>query len=510
MPRSIALLSVIVVAFVAFGQVSVPWGGYANDPQHTAQALTGAQPLSEIHWSLPVDLNPPGGGSGDLLIHYGSPMVTAANTVLLPVKTGSSSGFEVMAVNGATGALLYTLTTDYTLPPHNWVPPYGPVLTSGNRVYYAGAGGTVYYRDSVDSPTGPNGSSGASGQIAFYGNSLYAKRKSIFDRTVQISTPLTADSAGNVYFGFRVHGANPAKLISGIARISASGVGTWVSAASAAGGDTSITGVELNCSPALSNNQQTIYIAVSNGASDGAGYLASLQSSTLAPLARVQLMDPRGGPATLSSDSSAAPMVGPDGDVYYGVLEYPCCSSHNDRGWLLHFDSTLAVVKTPGSFGWDDTASVVPAFAVPSYTGGSSYLVLTKYNNYKGTGTGDGVNKVAVLDPNASQQDEYSTTPVSVMKEVITVTGVTSDASPGFPNAVKDWCINSAVIDASNKAAIINSEDGVVYHWDFTSNSLTASLRLTAGRGEAYTPTAVGVDGTAFAINDAILFAVGK
>ena len=81
------------------------------------------------------------------------------------------------------------------------------------------------------------------------------------------------------------------------------------------------------------------------------------------------------------NDSTASPTVGPDGDVYFGVLEdnFP---SHNDRGWLLHFDRTLATTKTPGSFGWDDTASIIPRAAVPSYSGSSSYLVLTKYNNY--------------------------------------------------------------------------------------------------------------------------------
>ncbi len=108
------------------------------------------------------------------------------------------------------------------------------------------------------------------------------------------------------------------------------------------------------------------------------------------------------GPATISTDSSATPMIGPDGDVYFGVLESPCCSSHNARGWMLHFDSTLTQTKTPGSFGWDDTASVVPSSAVPSYAGTSPYLILTKYNNYVNTGTGDGINKVAILDPFAT------------------------------------------------------------------------------------------------------------
>ena len=176
-------------------------------------------------------------------------------------------------------------------------------------------------------------------------------------------------------------------------------------------------------------------------------------------------------------------MIGPDGDVYYGVLESPCCSSHNARGWMLHFDSTLTQTKTPGSFGWDDTASVVPSSAVPSYTGTSTYLILTKYNNYANSGTGDGINKVAILDPFSTMQDAYSSTPVNVMTEVITVTGVTPNPSPAFPHAVREWCVNTVAIDPRTKSAIVNSEDGVTYRWDFTTNTLSQSLRLTSGRG---------------------------
>jgi hypothetical protein len=93
------------------------------------------------------------------------------------------------------------------------------------------------------------------------------------------------------------------------------------------------------------------------------------------------------------------------------------------------------------------------------------------------------------------------------MQEVITVAGIT----PNPPVAgVMEWCINTAAIDPVTKSAIINSEDGTVYRWDFTSNTLLQSVSLTSGRGEAYTPTVIGPDGTAYAINDAILFAVGK
>jgi hypothetical protein len=92
------------------------WAGYGHDSQHSAISATRTQPLNQVHWSAPVDLNPQGGA--DLYIHYGSPAVTEENTILVPVKTGATDGFEVQARSGATGALLYTLPTDYSLPPH--------------------------------------------------------------------------------------------------------------------------------------------------------------------------------------------------------------------------------------------------------------------------------------------------------------------------------------------------------------------------------------------------------
>ncbi len=94
-----------------------PWSGYARVPQHTAISATATQPLNHIHWQTPVDLNAPDGG--DLFIHYGSISVTAGNTVLVPVKTGITGGFEVMAFSGKTGASLYSLTSDYSLPNSN-------------------------------------------------------------------------------------------------------------------------------------------------------------------------------------------------------------------------------------------------------------------------------------------------------------------------------------------------------------------------------------------------------
>jgi hypothetical protein len=55
----------------------------------------------------------------------------------------------------------------------------------------------------VDSATGP------AGRIAFYGNAVYAANTAGFNSNVQISTPLTADSRGNIFFGFRGSGSKP-------------------------------------------------------------------------------------------------------------------------------------------------------------------------------------------------------------------------------------------------------------------------------------------------------------
>ena len=51
---------------------------------------------------------------------------------------------------------------------------------------------------------------------------------------------------------------------------------------------------------------------------------------------------------------------------------------------------------------------------------------------------------------------------------------------------------------------------GGTYRWDLTTNSLSPGVTLSPGIGEAYTPTLIGPDGTVYAINQAILNAVGR
>jgi hypothetical protein len=480
--------------------IRVPWSDYAHDAQHSGISSAASQPLNHVLWQTSVDLSVPTNNTGELFIHYGSPLVTRSNTVIVPVKTTGAGGFRIEVRVGTNGVLKWMQSSDYILPSHNWTPSFSPTLTPKNRLYFPGGGGTVYYCDSPDSTNPP-----VIGQIAFYGMTNYNANTNAYLANVFINTPITSDRYGNVFFGFQVTGSTPLNLQSGIARIDYNGTGNWVSATNAAS-DAGISEVAMNCAPALGNDHKTLYVAVSSGYY-GYGYLTALDSRTLAPLARVRLKDvlTPTSDASMYGDSTASPTVGSDGDVYFGVVENPCCVNH-DRGWLLHFDGALSQTKTPGAFGWDDTASIVPASLVASYHGSSPYLLMCKYNNYSDPGIGgNGSNKIAVLDPRNAEIDPITGT--TIMQEVLTIVGPTPNT--GQPG-VREWCINAAAVDPFTKSILANNEDGKLYRWDLTFNTLSETVTLTPGIGEAYTPTLVGVDGTVYAINNAILFAVGR
>jgi hypothetical protein len=484
------------------------WPLYAHDPHHSCLSGVPSQTPQFIRWSTPVDLNPQY-SDNELFIHYGSPIITRSNTVIIPVKTGATDGFRIEAHRGSDGAMLWLFHTDFSLPPHAfvWTPICGIALTPDDEaVAVPGAGGTILLRHTPDGvaispPT----------RLAFYGLDNYNLDPAAFNRAIQISTPITTDKHGNLYFGFVSSGqplpGYPRGIRSGLARVDKNGHGRFTSAV-AMSGDHLMQKVAYNCTPAFSIDGDTLYAAVNRVAFEihvfPAAYLCALDSATLRRKVSAPLLDPRSTPenplAALASDSaSSTPTVGVDGDVYFGVLESDFTGNH-DRGWLLHFDRTLTVSKLPSAFGWDDTASIVPARAVPSYQGPSLYLLLTKYNNYIQAG-GNGRNFLALVDPNVSMRDPI--TGVTVMKAVRKVLGPTPDPVLG---GVREWCINSAAIDPVLHCAVVNSEDGRVYNWRFDENKLTPGLTLAPPTGEAYTPTIIGPDRAVYAINNAQLF----
>src|SRR5207248_2424220 len=147
-----------------------------------------------------VDLAPP---QGEIFIHYGSPIVTAANTVIVPVKT--STGFRVEAHNGVTGKRIWTQATKYQAPGASFSLGLGPTL-SGGQLLVPDFAGRVIVRQTPDQQRG------TVTRLTFYGKKNYNANPTVYQQNVLINTPLSTDAGGNVYFGFVVLGSTPINL----------------------------------------------------------------------------------------------------------------------------------------------------------------------------------------------------------------------------------------------------------------------------------------------------------
>ena len=182
------------------GEALAQWNSYGRNAQHTALTAGPSQLPLAIRWSTSVDLDPQYSGS-ELLIHYGSPVITESNNILVPVKTGAAGGFQVNVLKASTGKLIWSFKTDYVLPTHNWTPPMGiTLIPGGEAVAIPGAGGTVWVRNNPDSLQG------ALRRVAFFGIKNYNSDAESFNDAIQICTPITSDELGNLYFGYVVHG----------------------------------------------------------------------------------------------------------------------------------------------------------------------------------------------------------------------------------------------------------------------------------------------------------------
>jgi hypothetical protein len=125
----------------------------------------------------------PGAGK-DLLIHYGSPMITAANAVLLPTRVSAKAGFRVVAYSGTSGVRPWSLDTDYRPPAflvHDqaFAPPLPAVVTPRKTLAVAGAGGTVLMRGHANLAVG-----GVHRRV-FYGAAQWKAHRSAYDKAVQ-------------------------------------------------------------------------------------------------------------------------------------------------------------------------------------------------------------------------------------------------------------------------------------------------------------------------------------
>ena len=519
-----ALFCFGLASIAVSGAVAQGWQSYGGNAQHSGGFTGASQSGSLIQWQAPLDDGSSYFGAA-VLTHYAGTMITPANTVVYAYRYTTTvankpdnDNWAVMARNGATGALLWRYNTDFNaavLAPADWTSVFPATLVpNGNTpgVAMGGLAGSVWYRKTADV------ANLALTRLVFYTTVADFNANSAAYAPITIATPITADGQGNLYFGYIVKSAIPTKLSAlgngGIAKINVTtGKSSFVSASSlklAYG----ISTPAINSAPAITTDGKFLYEAF-NGAHPT---MVKLATKDLTLAASAQIFDPSvaNGDASLPQESSASPMIGPDGHVFMGVFGNGYRESH---GWMAQFDANLNPNDSKGkrlpwgAFGWDDTAVVVPTKIVPSYYGKAPYLILTKYNNYNFSWDplADGSNKVAVLDPSSDSITVDRQSGIHTMNEVLTVLGVTkTNDDTTKPNAVNEWCINSAAVDINRKSAIVNSEDGHMYRWSFVTNTLTEALDLQPPTGEAYTMTSIGPDGQLYAINNTILFAVGS
>ena len=346
------------------------WPGFARDPQHAAQSAIATQDLNRIAWSTPVDLAPQRGAGGALLIHYGSPVVTSHNTVVVPVKTGAGGGFRVEARSGANGGADLVVGQRLRAAAAQLGAELQPrARRRGNRLYAPGAGGKLLVN--ATTPMRP---------AARVRRDRLLRRGRVRRRRRPRSTPASSSTRrsrsmpqGNVFFGFIVTGAQPGgprqrhrahrrRRRRQLGR----GRGRGRRRRDRQGGDEQRAGA-VDRRRARSTSRSTRAPVAGIGAG---GYLLALDSATLATQGKVAAARPGTGTrARISDDGTASPTVGPDGDVYFGVLE-----THVRRAQRPRLAAPLRrhagdAARSPGAFGWDDTASIVPAAMVPSYAG---------------------------------------------------------------------------------------------------------------------------------------------
>ena len=119
-----ALLS----ATVATTATSASWNQLNGNAQHTGDTAAVAQPLNQVLWSVPLDLEPWGAE------HYGDPVFTPNNTVIVPIKVTWSAqdqnaqNFFVEALNDVTGQVLWTSEPTGTI---TGASNAGPIVITG-------------------------------------------------------------------------------------------------------------------------------------------------------------------------------------------------------------------------------------------------------------------------------------------------------------------------------------------------------------------------------------------
>jgi hypothetical protein len=574
MKRSAILMcGVLLVGGLAEG--AQEWPQWGQNQRHTGTSTAVGQTAGHILDSVVYDpfaaqeqADPL--TDNDLLVHYQAPLIDG-NDVYMEFKTGTYTSldhWETQTWNekklrwmGGHLVTQWSFETDWKPTPFSlqpmgpfWEPVFHGAL-AGSFVYVPGASGTIFKLNKS------NGSVAA--RINPFG-------------TIDIDTfttgPLTADSAGNIYYNAIkvVHGAawQSDVVNSWLVKVSPNGTAQTATYASltpgAPGGNDKCPGIfatnqlpwppsptavaptvkcgsqrpALNQAIAVASNG-TIYTLSTAHLASRTAYLLAVNPN-LTPKWQASLRDrfndgcdvllpPSGTPGgcraganvgvdpaenrpgagRVLDDSTASVIIAPDGSLFYGAY-----TRYNYfQGHLMKFSSTGQFLAAY-PFGWDTTPSI--------YSHDGTYSIIFKDNHYSDGGSYCNDDVLCPPDRTASNPaspEEYFITRLDKDLNVEWKWKNTNHDSctrgtNGQVTCVSDhpagfeWCVNAAVVDSAG-VTYANSEDGNLYVIN-PDGTLRENLFLNLAIGAAYTPLSMSADGKIFTQNDGVLFVVGN
>jgi hypothetical protein len=553
---------------------SLSWTQWGKDPQHSGFINVAGQNLDAVLADKIYDPNAPASAAdqgGDLLVHYQTPL-TDANDVFMEFKSGTFTTLQhwetqiwnQKRLHWESGQLVekWTFQSDWKPVPYAslvtgngpfWEPVYHAVLV-GEFVYDPGFGGTVFKL--------ARGNGSVVARINPFGTTI--------DPSIFVAGPLSADSAGNVYYNaIKLNLSNPWDtnvVNSWLVKIAPDGTTTKATFASLTPGSpaatdqckvgfgskppwppkpdaqppTSACGTQrpgINVAPAIAPDGTVYTISKAHLVSRYSYVIAA--NPDLSPKWNASLRnrlndgcnvlippnDTPGGcrkgattgvapdtneppPARVIDDSTSSPVVLPDGGVLYGAY-----TRYNyAQGHLMKFSSTGQFLAAY-LFGWDVTPGV--------YSHGGGYSIVTKDNHYA-AGSYCNDERVCPSDRTATTPNDPEQYFITQLNQNLlpewkfknTNTLSCSRQPDGTVTCVDDhansfeWCVNALGIDA-NGVVFANSEDGNLFAIN-QGGTLSQKMFLQLAIGAAYTPMTLGPDGKIYTQNFGHLFVVGN
>jgi len=536
--RLFVLAMMLLAAAAAEGQ----WPQFGGNPRHTGSAALTAQPLVKVLADVIHDPFVPEevSDSGDLFIHYPAPILDS-DDVFMSRKEQAIVGppfpipmWGVHRLHWENGQLVdkWTTYSDWSPVPDRaglWEPVFQPVLANG-FIFAPAEGGTLLQIDRSD------------GTIIRRINPFPTQDSQIF-----VSGAPAVDPSGNIFYtAFRLQSSNPwqndvtgAWLVRVKADLSTSIVpySTLVPNAPRANdlctyqfsGSTRVPpspnavppsipcGSQrpgLNSAPAIAPDG-TIYIvsrahfneywsyvvavnadltpkwatSLRNRFHDGCNvFLPANGTPGGCPDGTTTGVDPwenQPGSGRVVDNSTASPVVAPDGSVIYGSYTF----YNNDQGHLVHIAADGTYLDHAYPFGWDTTPAI--------WQHGNTYSLITKENRYDLGVIPNPAFFVTQLDPVFHVEWQYRNPSMTSCRDNNCV-----DEESGF-----EWCVNAPAVDA-NGTVYANAEDGILYAIR-QGGVLLDRTALAGPLGAAYTPIAIDAQGRVYAQTGGHLFAVG-